>query len=44
MITTEPMVLEICFGVQVLWISSVFPEQIALAKRGFPVFKSVAQP
>ena len=38
MITTEPMVLEICFDTQVLWITSVFLEWIMLANQGFTVY------
>ena len=38
MTTTEPMVLEIHFDIQVLWITSMFLEQIMLANQGFPVF------
>ena len=38
MITTEPMVLEICFDIQVLWITRVFQEQIMLANEVLTVF------
>ena len=38
MITTEPMVLEISFDTQVLWITSMFPERILLANQGFTVY------
>ena len=37
MITAVPMVLEICFDMQVLWITSMYPEQIMLSNQGFPV-------
>ena len=40
MITTEPMVLEICFDTQVLWITSTFPEWILLANQRFTVLVS----
>ena len=36
-ITIEPMVLEICFDIQVLWLTSMLPERITLAKQGFTV-------
>ena len=35
---TESVVLEVCFGVRVLWITSLFPEQIMLANQGFTVY------
>ena len=35
MITAEPMVLEICFDIGVLWITSMFPERIMPANQGF---------
>ena len=37
---TEPMVLEIRFDIQVLWITSMFLEQIMLANQSFtePIF------
>ena len=38
MITTEPMVLEICFDIQVLWMTSMFPERLMLANQGFSVY------
>ena len=38
MITTEPMGLEICFDIQVLWMTSMFPELIMLANQGFTLF------
>ena len=38
MIKTEPMVLEICFDIQVLWIISMFQGWIMLANQGFTVF------
>ena len=41
MITTEPMVLEIRFDIGVLWITSMFPEQIIFANQGFTVFQKV---
>ena len=37
MITTGPMDLEVCFDIQVLWITNMFPEQIMLASQGFTV-------
>ena len=37
LITTEPMVLEICFDIQVVWITSMFQEQTMLVKQGFTV-------
>ena len=37
-ITTEPVVLEIRFDIRVLWITSLFPEQIKLASQGLTVF------
>ena len=41
MITTEPVVLEIHFDIQVLWIISMFPEQILLTNQGFTVYISL---
>ena len=38
MITTKPMVSEIHFDIQVLWITSMFPELIMLPNQGFTVF------
>ena len=37
MITTEPVVTEIHFDTQVLWIISVFLEWVMLANQGFTV-------
>ena len=37
MITTEPTVLEILFDMRVLWVASMFLEQIMLANQGFTV-------
>ena len=37
MITTEPVVTEIHFDTQVLWITSVFLEWVMLANQGFTV-------
>ena len=37
-IITEPMVLKIRFDIQVLWITSMFPELIMLTNQGFAVF------
>ena len=37
MITTEPMVLEIHFDIQALWITSMFLEQIMFTNQGFTV-------
>ena len=37
MITTEPMVLEIHFDIQVLWTASTFLERIMLENQGFTV-------
>ena len=37
MITTEPTVLEIHFGIQVLWITSMLPERIMLANQSFTI-------
>ena len=39
MITTEPMVLEIHFDIQMLWITSMFPEQ----NQGFTVYQMLVQ-
>ena len=41
MITTEPMVLEIRFNVQMLWITSMFPEGVMLANQGLTYFKTI---
>lgn len=41
MITTEIMVLEICFDIPVLWMTSTFPEPIMLASQGFTVFSKL---
>lgn len=30
---------EICFDMQVLWIASMFPEQIMLSSQGFTVYE-----
>ena len=38
MITTEPMVLEFHFDIQVLWITGMFVEWIMLANQGFTLF------
>ena len=38
MITAEPVVLEICFDIRVLWMTSVFPEGVMLANQGFTLF------
>ena len=37
MITTEPMILEIHFDIQVLWMTSVFLEPIMLTNHSFTV-------
>ena len=37
MITAEPRVLEMHFDLQVLWVTSMFPEQIMLTDQGFAV-------
>ena len=37
MITAEPMALEICLDLQVLWITSTFPERIMLTNQGFTI-------
>ena len=42
-VTTEPMVLEIHFDIQVLWITSMFPEQIMLTNQGFTVLEKKRQ-
>ena len=34
-VTTEPTVLEIHFDIQVLWVTSMFPERITLTNQGF---------
>ena len=41
MITTEPMVLEICFDIQVLWIISMFPEQTVLANQVYCILLGI---
>ena len=41
MITTEPMA-QIHFDIPVLWITSMFPEQIMLTNQGFTVLKNGA--
>ena len=41
MTATEPMVLEIRFDMQVLWIASMFLEEIMLANQGFTVALSL---
>ena len=38
MITTEPLVLEIHFDIQALWITSMFLEHIMLSNQGLTVF------
>ena len=40
-ITTEPLVLELRFDIQVLWITSLFLVRILLANQGFTVLKMV---
>ena len=35
MITTEPMVLELYFDIQVPWVTSMFLEEIMLTNQGF---------
>ena len=43
MVTTESMVVDICFDIQVLWITSMFPEQMTLTNQGFTGHSSSPQ-
>ena len=43
MLTTESMVLEICFDIQVLWITSIFLEWILLVNQGLTVLLYLSQ-
>ena len=38
MITIEPMVLEIHFNIQALWITSTFLQRITLTNQGFTIY------